>query len=490
VNDDKRTSGGRWVRLVLAFGLLAAGVALGAPVSVVRVPLVAMDRRGVAVAISRDSIEVFANGRKVEAFSLERRVPGSSSGDQRTVFLIFDTLSTTHLWLSKAKTITEKLLDSSDPGIAYLLLSLEPGSGLRYYLGPSEDRAEVIRTLRKNVVARQAGSGLDSGPRRIARDDGLLVEDPRTVQPRFGETLTERDPLSAPKTQQDERKKGELFLASLGTLNTALSGFNDSIKTVYLFSGGIASRTQYQDLSTINPNFRAEVKTVDSLFLNSLAGLADIFKTKGAVVFVINPAGAQIGKEEPGSGENQLQLLAERAGGRYLEGEPETIVRRLAEMESAFYELVLPVGDFGTDPIDIEIKSKDPGLKFHYAHRVFPITGFDGLSREEKMRLALDAAEGGYASKMALRLQTAELLARSEDRDRMHYRLRLPEGFLDSPLDVFRIWLGRGSGPALLELERLQPEGGEMSLFVEKKKGYRIRVVIVEPRSTAGLIVQ
>lgn len=490
MNDGKRTPGCRWVRLFIVIGLLAAGAASGAPADVVRVPLVAVDSRGVAVdIISRDSIEVFANGRRVEAFSIEKRAPGNSSAGQRIVFLIFDTLSTTHRWLSKARTITEKLLDSSDPGIAYLLLSLEPGSGLRYVLGPSQDRAEVIRTLRKKVVARQPGAALDSGPRRIARDDGLLVEDPRTVQPRFGETLTERDPISAPKTQQDERKKGELFLASLGTLNTALSGFNDSIKTVYLFSGGIASRTQYQDLSTTNPNFRAEVQTVDSLFLNSLAGLADIFKTKGAVVFVINPAGAQIGREEPGSGENQLQLLAEKAGGRYLEGEPETIVRRLTEMENAFYEIVLPVDGFGSGPIDIEIKSKDPGLRFLYGHRAFPSRGYDNLSRDEKMRLALDAAEGGYASRMALSLRTAVLIAKSEDRDRMLYRLRLPEGFVNSPLDVFRVWLGKGSRPSVLEMERLAAAGDELSISVEKKKGLRLRVVIVEPRSAAGLIV-
>lgn len=105
------------------------------------------------------------------------------------------------------------------------------------------------------------------------------------------------------------------------------------------------------------------------------------------------------------------------------------------------------------------------------------------------MRLALDAAEGGYASRMALRLRTAELVPKSEDRERTVYRLRLPERFIDSPLDVSRVWLGKGSRPALLDLERLQPEGGELSISVEKKKGHRIRVLIVEPRSAAGLIV-
>jgi hypothetical protein len=490
VNDDKRTSGGRWVRLVLAFGLLAADAASGGPTDVLRVPLVAIDSRGAAVeAISRDSIEVFANGRRFEAFSLERCTQGNSPADRRMVFLIFDTLSTNHLWLAKARAITEKLLDSADPGISYLLLSLEPGSGLRYILGPSPDRAEVLRALRGKVVARQAGSGLDSGPRRISRDDNLLVGDPRTEQPRFGQTLTERDPISAPKTKLDERKRGAVFLASLGTLNTALSGFHDSVNTVYFFSGGIPSRIQYLDLSTTDPNLRGEVQTIDSLFLNNLTGLAETFKTTGAVVFVINPSGPQIGKDDPGSGVIQLQLFAEKAGGRYLEGEPKTIVQRLSEMEGAFYEVVLPVAELGIDPVDIEIRSKDPGLKLHYGHRVFPAKGFDTLSREEKVRLALDAVEGGDASRMALRLRTAELLAKSEDRDGFLYRLRLPEDFLDSPLIVFRVWLGRGSRQPLLEIERLQPEGGELSLSVEKKAGYRVRLLIVEPRSAAGLIV-
>jgi hypothetical protein len=473
----------------VAFGLLA-GASARTPGDVVRIPLVAVDSRGAAVdVISRDGIELLANGRPTEAFSLEKRAPDSSLAEQRTVFLIFDTLSTTHFWLSKAKTITEKLLESSDPGIAYLLLSLEPGTGLRYLLGPSRDRTEVIRTLRKKVVARQAGAGLDSGPSRVSRDEGLLVEDPRTEQPRFGQTRVEQDPISASKTKQDEHKKGELFLNSLGTINTALSGFNDSIKTVYLFSAGLPWRIQYEDRSTTNPNLRGEVQTVDTLFLTSLGGLADIFKTKGAVACVINPAGALIGKNSPGSGEGQLQILADRAGGRYLEGEPETIIRSLLEMENAFYEIGLPVENYGTDPIDIEIKPKDPGLRIFYSHRVYPLRGFDSLNREEKLRLALDAVEGGYASKMALRLRTAELLANSEDSSHVRYRVKLPEGFLDSSLDVFRIWQGKGSQGTLLDLERLRPAGGDLSLSVEKKKGYRIRVVIVEPRSASGLIV-
>jgi hypothetical protein len=93
-------------------------------------------------------------------------------------------------------------------------------------------------------VARQAGAGLDSGPTRISRDDGLLVEDPRNEQPRFGQTLTEQDPISASKTKQDEYKKGELFLNSLGTINTALSGFNDSTRPSIFsraFPGGSVS---------------------------------------------------------------------------------------------------------------------------------------------------------------------------------------------------------------------------------------------------------
>ncbi len=489
VQSLKRNLGLRWLCVLPALGLLPAASAR-TPVEVVRVPLVAVDSRGAALKdISRDSLEVLANGRRAEAFALEKRGPGASPAKQRTVFLIFDTLSTSHLWLSKAKTITEKLLDSADPGVDYLLLSLEPGAGLRYVLGPSRDRAEVLRMLRQKIVARQGGETLDSNPHRVARDDGLLVEDPRTVQPRFGATLTEQDPISASKTKQDEHKKGELFLNSLGTINTALSGFNDSIKTVYLFSAGLAWRTQYQDRSTTNPNFRGEVQTVDTLFLTSLGSLADIFKTKGTVFFVINPAGAQIGRGEPGSGEGQLQILAERAGGRYLEGEPETIVRSMNEMESSFYEILLPLGEFGTDPIDIEIRSKDPEVRLYYSHRVFPFRGFASLSEDDKMRLALDAAEGGDASKMALRLRKAEVLGKAEVGGSVQYRLRLPEGFLDSPLDVFRIWLGQGSRPTVIELEKLRPEGGELALAVQKKKGLRIRVVIIEHRSAAGLIV-
>ena len=475
---------------LISLGLWAAVAAGGTGANIVRVPLLVVDSRGLAVSdISGENIQVYANGRLLASFLLKKHTPASSQPAQRTVFLIFDSLSATHLWLSKAKNIAEQIIASSSPGIDYLLLSLEPGSGLRYLLGPSGDRAEVIRTLRKKIVARQPGTTLDSLPHRFDRDDGLLVADPRSPRPQMGELRTERDPLSAPQTRLDEQKKGGLFLTSLGTLNAALSGFNDSVKTVYLFSGGIASRTNYQDLSTTNPNLHGEVQTVDSLFLNSLVGLSDVFRARGAVVFVVNAVGAQIAQGEVGSGEQQLRLLAENGGGRYLEGEPEAIVRQIAAMENSFYEIILLPDELGSGPIDIEVKSGNPDLKLYYGRRAFPSRGFEQLGREEKMRLALDAAEEGYASKMALNPQTAEYVAKSEGKDRIEYRLKLPATFLGLPLEVFRVWLGKGSRGAVVDLERLEAAGEELFIPVEKKKGYRIRVVIIEPRTAAALIV-
>jgi len=456
----------------------------------VRVPIVAIDSRGEAVSgLGPDGIEVFVNGRPVESFILAKRAAGSGAPVRRTAFLVFDTLSTTHRWLSSAKNIAGSLLTSQGPGIDYLLLSLEPGSGLRYLLGPTGDREELVRTLRKKIVARQPGDALDSNPHRFDVNDGLLVGDPRTPRTQMGDMRTERDPISAPRTQLDERKKRELFLASLATLNIALTGFNDSVKTVFFFSGGIASRTQYQDLSTINPNFRAEVQTIDSLFLNSLTSLSGLIKTKGAVVFVINPAGSYIGREEPGSGENQLRLLAEKAGGRYFEGDPDVIVRRLAEIQNAYVEVVLPLDGLGSRPVDIEIRPRDPGLRLYYGHRVFPSLGFEYLDPDEKARLALDAAEGGYASQMTLGPRTAEITEKSESRDRATYRLKLPADFQGSPLDVFRVWLGKGGRPGIVETERIDPAGDEAVITVVKKKGYRSRVVIIEPRDSAALIL-
>lgn len=474
---------------LLAFGLAGGSRGGAASSEVLRVPMVAVDGRvAVAGGLSPADIEVFADGRKVETFLLAKRQVGQAQAG-RVVFLVFDSLSTTHAWLSRAKSIAERLLDSSGPGIEYLLLSLEPGTGLTYLLGPSSDRAEIARVLRRKIVARQAGPAQNGGPRRLSRDDNQLVEDPRTPRPTFGETLTERDPVSFRRAEWDERKKGEVFLASLATLNIALTGFQGSLKTVCLFSGGIASRVSYQDLSNTNANLRGEVQTIDSLFLNSLSGLADIFKTRGALVFVVNPAGVQIGRDETGSGENQLRLLAERGGGRYLEGEPETIMRQLTEMESAFCEVVWTHDAAGGAPIDIEIKPKDPALRLYYGRRVFPARGFEHLGREEKMRLALDAAEGGYASRMALSARPIELLAKFEDRQRVQFRLRLPEDMKNSPLEIFRVWIGRGERGSIVDLERLTPSGDEITISMDKKKGCRSRLVIIEPRTTAALII-
>ncbi|MDD8015439.1 MAG: hypothetical protein PHX45_07070, partial [Acidobacteriota bacterium] len=125
----------------------------------------------------------------------------------------------------------------------------------------------------------------------------------------------------------------------------------------------------------------------------------------------------------------------------------------------------------------------------YYGHRVFPSRGFEYLDPDEKARLALDAAEGGYASQMTLGPRTAEITEKSESRDRATYRLKLPADFQGSPLDVFRVWLGKGGRPGIVETERIDPAGDEAVITVVKKKGYRSRVVIIEPRNSAALIL-
>jgi len=476
-------------RIVLAVGFFTFCATLRMGADSLRVPMVALDEQGAAVGnLGPDAIEVYVNGRPAGSFILARRTAGSGPPVRRTAFLIYDTLSTTHRWLSGAKAITDDLLRSSGPGIDYILLSFEPGSGLRYLLGPTGDREELVRALRKKVVARQTGHAMDSNPHRVDANDGVLVGDPRTPRTQVGDMRTERDPNSAPRTKLDEHKKMEYFLASMSSLNVALTGFNDSVKTVFFFSSGIPFRAEFQDMSTTNPNFRAEVQTVDALFLNSLGSLSDVFKTKGAVVFVINPAGAHIGREEAGSGENQLRLLAERAGGRYIEGETEAIVRQLTEIQNAFMEVVLPIDGLGGRPLDIEMKSKVPGLRLYYGHRVFPSRGFEHLSRDEKFQLALDAAEEGNASRMILSPRTAEVIGKSETEGRALYRLKLPPDFQRFPLEIFRVWLGKGGRPGIVEMERIDPAGEDLSLTITKKKGYRPKIVIVEPRSNTTLV--
>ena len=475
-------------RVLAAVGTMIFGAMLASAAETLRVPLVAIDSRGEVISgLSRDNIEIFANGRRLESFLLEKRLSSAVSPARRIAFLIFDTLSTTHRWLSQAKTIGEQLFTAA-AGSEFILFSLEPGSGLQYHLGPTANRAELLRALRK-IVARQPGLMLDNYPHRVDPNEGLLVSDPRTPKPQMGDVRTERDVITAPQTQQNEQKKADLFIASLSTLNAVLAGFSDSVKSVYFFSEGIASRTTYLDLSKIDPNIRLEVQTLDNRFLNSLAALAAIFRTNGAIVFIVNPAGAQIAQAEADSGESQLRLLAEKSGGRYLEGESEIIVRQLAATENAFYEVVLPPEGLGRGPIDIEIKSRNPEVRLHYGRRVFPGRDFEQFSPAEKKRLAVDAAGDGYASRMALRLRSAGPISQSDDRDRIVFRMNLPKDLARSPLDVFRVWTAKRGHEPIVEVERIEPAGEEISIAVLKKKGYRSRVVIIEPRSTATIVI-
>ena len=193
---------------------------------------------------------------------------------------------------------------------------------------------------------------------------------------------------------------------------------------------------------------------------------------------------------EADSGESQLRMLAEKSGGRYLEGEPEAIAapadRRgkcLLRSRSASRGIGKRTG---RDRDQIQEPGSDPALRPPGVSRKGTRTAKPGREKE--------ARPGRRRARLRVPHGAAAAPGRTDRPVRRPGQSRFPPGPARG-LPAFSRSKSSGSGSGNGAARRwskwraVDPAGGELSISVLKKKGYRIRVVIIEPRSAAALII-
>ena len=176
---NKRIFQSSW-RLILGAALLSAvaGTASAAGVSNAESrqakarqrtsPIYATSRQGAPVAnLTAADLEVRLGGRPVSDFTLTK---GGSK--DKLLFLVFDTASLGSNALSVSKEIAQSTIARAGEGVRFVVMSIDPGAGLKLICGPTTEREATGAAISRSVGSKLWSHNLDSsGINRVATPD-------------------------------------------------------------------------------------------------------------------------------------------------------------------------------------------------------------------------------------------------------------------------------------------------------------------------------
>lgn len=470
------------------------------------VPFFAIHKNGEPVLdITEDSLEIVLSKKKITGFTLYKKELAISeeiveekikkrmkpSDKEQVIFLVFDTVLSDPSIIVRSKVIAKEIVTASGSSSRFVVLSIDPYKGLRYIVGPTNEKDNILESIKKRIVikkkkkSRHGNFNIDHND--ISYHPGAGFSDAISGNRTVGRTG--RQKISA-----------RSFISSLHTLNTALNTFKGSGKMVYIFSGGIKKEAMYRRKKTSyqveNPE---KMFTPDTAMFTYLRNIGEVFNKNGSMLFLINPGGTGNHNKDPeseldlNSGEMSLRYLASESGGRYFEGTQKTISKTIVSMNRAYYHVAFPDSDdFTGKTHNIEIKSKNPDIKVYSVKKIS--RGKDYLEMEpiEKELLVLNAIEKGYWAKSKLKLIPGKLKTKTKKNKIIVYRLELLQNFQRKELDVFKVWINEKEKDSKIEKERITTgkDAVNVEVQVRKLKKYKHFIVIIEGISNTALITE
>jgi hypothetical protein len=370
------------------------------------VPVYAMDKASLPILnLSPEDLEIYIGGRKVDSFSLHKKKfevtetqkpkeaatqPTQPPAQKKMVFLIFDAALSPYNLLAKAKSIARSVIAQSDRSARYILMSIEPFSGLHYIYGPTQDLKLLSEHIEKYIAGKKAdylmkSSEIDSSNIRSPMPGRSLTTGGFT-RDRRGSSAEQIDRL-------DKRRMASAYTSSLMTLNLVLGLFRDFSKVVYLYSCGIPSgalvnRAAYPADASGNwyVYFSPDMVSYDTLKL-----IGEYLNKSGALLFLVNPAGTRVSKSDRDSGEESLRILASESGGKYFEGTEKDIAKEVNQMEGGYYEISFPdKPEYEGQEMSFEIKSNRPDVTIYTVRKVGRSKDFIDMTPLEQEVLVLN----------------------------------------------------------------------------------------------------
>ncbi len=446
------------------------------------VPLYAFHKNRTPVSdLTTADLEIQINGSRVDEFTLSK-----GGSDQKMIFLVFDTASQPYHLLGKSKRIAAELVSRIEGRSRFVVMTIDPGSGLRVIQGPNDDRKETTRSVNQFVLARQS----DYLQSRAAAGTEI-----RDVYPEWRDSTpgrmkkTERD-----LDRQADRQLAAVIISSLRTLNAILGRFPESSKIVHLYSCGIplqaaANRSlivfDEKDVASAN---NVEISSPDNTMYNQISNLGRNLRETGTILFLINPAGTRVGEISSASGKQTLRMLAQESSGLYLEGADKEIRRTLIEVERGYYEIRFSVSRYSAAAeAALVIRPKNPELT---VMSVASLTGnriFREMTPQEKQALILSILTDGLVGDVELNVDylPAEISPAGED---VYVAVELPRELARSEWQIYKVWRNSVKSEVRVEVEHVLSESPYLTFTMAIRPDSVQDAVLVQAKTGTILV--
>ena len=340
------------------------------------IPLFAVDAAGKSIAdLKEEDIGLMLDKKEIKEFILYKKSfsaatakeekkagPAAPQDKNKMIFLLFDTALSTRESTERAQKIAREIVLKADKHNRFIVMKISPNAGLVYAGGPLSDKKRVLNLIEKGVLVK----GMDEqSVLRHVLDASAGGSHSKYEGDEVGKFLV-------PHLNRPMKRKNMNFFKSFETLFYAVNTLKSN-KFIYLFTEGISKISMIGDKA--------------STYHYYLERVADNLSQSGAVLFIINPSGADP-EQSYISGEDSLKYLAKESGGKYLEGAGENIVDRIDNMHRAYYEIGfsdLPESKRNTRRVTI--KSKRKGIKIHTLRSLKEKSGYAQMKKMEKKPL-------------------------------------------------------------------------------------------------------
>lgn len=449
-------------------------------------PIFAIDKGGNPVEdLEKRDLYLIINNQEIKEFTLykrafamkekaekvkEKEIPFSFKKN-KIIFLLFDIAFTSSRNYHLAKKIAKNIVLKAEKNTLFSLIAIDPLSGPRYLGGLLSDKQQIVQQI-----------------------DRKITWDPRTKSIKTILELGGASDISSPKLEYGRLEARDIefirermsyvlkqanmkYFNAFKNLSYALNSIKDH-KFIYLFSEGISlfARTI---LTGIGGNEYL-------YFLNRTAGYLG---KSGAVIFIINPAGSQIGFKDDVSGEDSLQQLARESGGKYMEGETDTINRQIENLTRSYFEIAFPERNSFSGKIrHITVTSKRKGVKIHTLRILEKARKYKEMKDMEKEVLVLNMLNPSPLFKSPLMRDTLRITKKSVKKNNIHYQIKLPNDFKNKHIDIFKIWLDKDSFEAMIEKDTLPSVQGNLKLNLKIKNNKIVRLVLVNEETNTVLV--
>ena len=130
-------------------------------------PIYATTKDGTpATGLTAADLTVTVGGAPIQDFALTK-----GGSQNKLIFLVFDTVSLSSNLLAKSKKIAESTVSLASDSTRFIVMSIDPGAGLKPVCGPTTDKALVTKGIGKSVVAK-GGVNLQSSVHSRRRHSG------------------------------------------------------------------------------------------------------------------------------------------------------------------------------------------------------------------------------------------------------------------------------------------------------------------------------